>query len=112
MKAERERTERPRRLRLTFAALAALSLAPAAALAADNGPLGYPCGKMPGKLPQDNTGFVIASFNWSKGYQTILDTVRKFADAVSNGGADKVEPIIARIAAATPAGTDDRTPSD
>ena len=30
--------------------------APAGAAAADNGPLGYPCGKMPGKLPQDNTG--------------------------------------------------------
>ena len=56
MKVEFERTGRSRRPRLTFAALAALSLAPAGALAADNGPLGYPCGRMPGKLPQDNTG--------------------------------------------------------
>jgi hypothetical protein len=45
-------------------------------------------------LPQDNTGFVIASFNWSKGYQTILGTVRKFADAVSDGGADKVDGVM------------------
>ncbi len=45
-------------------------------------------------LPQDNTGFAIASFNWSKGYETILGTVRKFADAVSNGGADKVDGVM------------------
>ena len=45
-------------------------------------------------LPQDNTGFVIASFNWSKAYDTILGTVRKFADAVSNGGADKVDGVM------------------
>jgi hypothetical protein len=45
-------------------------------------------------LPHDNTGFVIASFNWSKAYDTILGTVRKFADAVSNGGADKVDGVM------------------
>ena len=42
--------------RFAFAALVALSLAPASAAVAANGTLGYPCGEMPGQLPQDNTG--------------------------------------------------------
>lgn len=50
------RDARPRRFRLPLAALAFLSLAPAGVAAAADGPLGYPCGQMPGKLPQDNTG--------------------------------------------------------
>ncbi len=45
-------------------------------------------------LPKDNTGFVIASFNWSKAYDTILGTVRNFAKAVSNEGADKVDGVM------------------
>jgi ribose transport system substrate-binding protein len=56
MKAELERTGRSQRPRFAFAVLAALTLAPAGAAAAANGPLGYPCGQMPGKLPQDSTG--------------------------------------------------------
>ena len=56
MKAELEQTGRSWCPRFAFAVLAALSLAPASAAAADNGTLGYPCGEMPGKLPQDNTG--------------------------------------------------------
>ncbi len=56
MKAELERTGRPWRPRFAFAVLAALSLAQASAAVAANGTLGYPCGEMPGKLPQDNTG--------------------------------------------------------
>ena len=56
MKPELERTGRSWRPRFAFAVLAALSLAPASAAVAANGTLGYPCGEMPGKLPQDNTG--------------------------------------------------------
>ena len=56
MKAELERTGRSWRPRFAFAALAALGLAQASAAAAANGTLGYPCGEMPGKEPQDNTG--------------------------------------------------------
>src|ERR1700733_8378209 len=56
MKAELEQAVRSWCPRFAFAVLATLSLAPAGAAAADNGILGYPCGKMPGKLPQDNTG--------------------------------------------------------
>src|SRR5579862_919666 len=56
MKTGLERTGRA--WRFTFAALAALSLAQAGAAVAANGTLGYPCGEMPGKLPQDNTGLL------------------------------------------------------
>jgi ribose transport system substrate-binding protein len=56
MKAELARTRRSWRSRFTFAALAVLSLAPTGTVAAGNGLLGYPCGQMPGKLPQDKTG--------------------------------------------------------
>jgi prepilin-type processing-associated H-X9-DG protein len=45
-------------------------------------------------LPKDNTGFLIASFNWSKAYKDILDTVRKFANAVADHGADKVDGVM------------------
>jgi ribose transport system substrate-binding protein len=56
MKAELEQAGRSWCPRFAFAVLATLSLVPAGVVAADNGTLGYPCGKMPGKLPQDNTG--------------------------------------------------------
>ena len=54
--AEQRRTGRSWHPRFAFAVLTALSLAPASAAVAANGTLGYPCGEMPGKLPQDNTG--------------------------------------------------------
>ena len=45
-------------------------------------------------LPSTNSGFFMASFNWSKAYDTILDMVRKIADASTNGGAAKVDDAI------------------
>jgi Protein of unknown function (DUF1559) len=45
-------------------------------------------------LPPTTTGFGIASFNWSKAYDTILGTVRKFADAVDNNGSAKVDDVL------------------
>ncbi|HXY37691.1 MAG TPA: DUF1559 domain-containing protein, partial [Planctomycetaceae bacterium] len=45
-------------------------------------------------LPENNTGFVVASINWSKAYDVVLKGVRQFADAVSNNGSGKVDDFL------------------
>jgi hypothetical protein len=47
-------------------------------------------------LPGTTTGFGLASFNWSKAYDTILDTVRKIADKGSNDGSRQLDAVMQR----------------
>jgi hypothetical protein len=48
-------------------------------------------------LPQGNTTLVAGSFNWSKGYDTILGVVRGIADAVTNNGSAKVDEVMKKV---------------
>lgn len=47
-------------------------------------------------LPKTTTGFGLASFNWSKAYDTILGIVRKIADKANNNGSQQVDEVMQR----------------
>jgi hypothetical protein len=47
-------------------------------------------------LPKTTTGFGLASFNWSKAYDTILNIARNIADKANNNGSQQVDAVMQR----------------
>ncbi|HEV8070616.1 MAG TPA: DUF1559 domain-containing protein [Planctomycetaceae bacterium] len=47
-------------------------------------------------LPKNTTGFGLASFNWSKAYDTILNIARNIADKANNNGSQQVDAVMQR----------------